>query len=25
MVPAGVRVQYIAPVVGLQRMTYYLP
>jgi redox-sensing transcriptional repressor len=25
MVPAGVRVQYIDPVVGLQRMTYYLP
>jgi len=24
-VPAGVRVQYIDPVVGLQRMTYYLP
>jgi len=24
MVPAGVRVQYIDPVVGLQRMTYYL-
>jgi redox-sensing transcriptional repressor len=25
MVPPGVRVQYIDPVVGLQRMTYYLP
>jgi redox-sensing transcriptional repressor len=25
MVPSGVRVQYIDPVVGLQRMTYYLP
>lgn len=25
MVPANVRVQYIDPVVGLQRMTYYLP
>jgi len=25
MVPAGVRVQYIDPVVGLQRMTYYQP
>jgi redox-sensing transcriptional repressor len=25
MVPTGVRVQYIDPVVGLQRMTYYLP
>jgi redox-sensing transcriptional repressor len=24
-VPTGVRVQYIDPVVGLQRMTYYLP
>ena len=25
MVPTGVRVQYIDPVVGMQRMTYYLP
>jgi redox-sensing transcriptional repressor len=25
MMPSGVRVQYIDPVVGLQRMTYYLP
>jgi redox-sensing transcriptional repressor len=24
-VPASVRVQYIDPVVGLQRMTYYMP
>ena len=24
-VPSNVRVQYIDPVVGLQRMTYYLP